>query len=163
MSVQPEEVQTNLLTGAARVILADILAVISNRRAGHCVKVVDLPLSLIVDLCRQLRSADVRCEAYVLGVDASSDLYITSTKLVERRNVTTSVIVVFVPHGTRTSAEDFFDISTFESFPISNVYQRLRRQLLGDIPMSSRAAIEEIVRELGSTSDEDVCRFLLAI
>ena len=163
MSVQPEEVQTNLLTGAARVILADILAVISNRRAGHCVKVVDLPLSLIVDLCRQLRSADVRCEAYVLGVDASSDLYITSTKLVERRNVTTSVIVVFVPHGTRTSAEDSFDISTFESFPISNVYQRLRRQLLGDIPMSSRAAIEEIVRESGSTSDEDVCRFLLAI
>lgn len=162
MNIPPNLTQIDLLPYAAKLILADISTVISNRGAGHCIKVADLPLSLMVDLCKQLRSSGVQCEAFVLGSYTGSDLYITSTKLVERRNISKSVIIVFIPPNTRTSAEDSFDISTFESFPIRNIYQRLRTQLFADIPISSRSTLDEIIKESGCTSDEDICRFMLA-
>jgi len=163
MNISPALTQIDLLPYAAKLILADISTILTSRGAGHCIKVTDLPPSLMVDLCQQLKTSNSPCEAYVLGVDKNSDLYITSTKLVERRNVTKSVIIVFIPPDTRTSAEDSFDISTFESFPIRNLYQRLRSQLFGNIPISSRGIVDEIIKESGCTSDEDICRFLLAV
>lgn len=156
--------QTMLNQYLAQLILADLKTVVDTRQAGHCIQITDLPTELMNIICQQLRVERPACETYVLNPNPEQTWQVTSTKLVERRNAGEAVIVVFLPPDLHTSAEDSFDISTFERFPISHLYQRLRTQLVRNLPVNIRSIVEEIIREFECRQDDlAICRYLLAI
>lgn len=153
----------NLNDYLTKLILADLVKIVTARKAGHCIQVTDLPVTLMKTTCQQLLQMSVRCEAYVLSAKVSEPWQITATKLIERRNHSDVVIVLFIPPDLRTAAEDSFGVNTFEHFSITNLYSRLRVQLVSDVPLSRRGAIDEIIRESDCQDNESICRFLTAI
>lgn len=155
--------QSDLNQYLAHLILMDLVTVVDSRQSGHCLQVTDLPAELMEIVCQHLRAERTECEAYVLSPVPEQVWQITSTKLVERRNAGESVIVVFLPPDLHTSAEDSFDVSTFERLPIGNLYHRLRRQLLKNCSSEIRPIIDEVIRESGCKDDQAICQYLLAL
>ena len=153
--------QQDLNNSLVHLILADLTSEVDNRQSGHCLQVTDLPADLMESVCQQLLAIRPQSETYVLSRTPTKPWHITSTKLVERRNANQKVIVVFLPPDLRTSAEDSFDISTFERFPVHNLYERLQEQLLNDLPADTH--LEEIILESGCTDVAAICRYLLAV
>ena len=54
-------------------------------------------------------------------------------------------LLVFVPPGTRTSAEDSFGVATFEEIPLGDVYADLADRLLAELPAELRQAVSGIL------------------
>ena len=54
----------------------------------------------------------------------------TATKLIELRNVLEKPLLVFIPPGLRTAAEDSLDIATFTELPLASLAQDLVSVLL---------------------------------
>ena len=155
-------IHSTLNVELAEIILRDVLAALKPHDAGHCIQITDLPDDLLEAVCQNLQSSQSDCEAYVLRNNPSQAWHITSTKLVERRNLTSKKLVVFLPPGIRTSAEDSFDISTFERFLLGDVYERLQKDLKGRLRVELQKTVEQILRATDSTAEQK-CRYLLAV
>jgi DNA phosphorothioation-dependent restriction protein DptH len=110
-----------------------LVTTIQQRGAGHCMRLTDLDQQLMEQLAKSIRRDLPDAQVYILSnfrPDEHSELYITSTKLVELRNPgedgnQRSPLLVMIPANLRTSAEDSFSVATFEELNVSNVYQRL--------------------------------------
>ncbi len=156
-------------------MLADRLR---NREAGHCMRVSDLELGLMVRLCGRLR-AEVPGTNIVLLKNGHSagipeDIGVTSTKLVELRNPLSDgtqrpPLLVFVPNDVRAAAEDSFGVATFEQIVIGDVYSQLSKQHQSDLPGSIRGALIEGLRRIQDgdkpwpfADSVSVVRFLLS-
>lgn len=158
----PEMVARALDQALAEMLTSDLEKILAAREIGHCLQVTDLPASLMARVAQSLRERKNSAEVYVLTNDTPRDGEITSTRLVARRNAGEAVILVFLPPELRTSAEDSFDVSTFERVPLENLYRRLRQQLEGGLAAKYQNLAKEIVREAIYDSDIAVCRYLLA-
>lgn len=158
------------------VVESRLLAVISNRRPGHCMRVGDLDRAVMLDVARNLQSTlGANARIYVLAHEIQQDnaLLITSSKLVELRNppaedVQRPPLLIFVPNDLRTAAEDSFAEATFEQVPVVEAYADLRAQLLQQLPESLRSAVSEVIRLLEERAWRwadavAVARFLLCI
>jgi len=155
--------QLDLNNNLAHLILRKLEYLVKNRKPGHCLQITDIPVNLMDNISQQLRTHCPECEAYVLSSKPVHEWQITSTKLVERRNTNKAVIVVFLPPDLRTSAEDSFDISTFERFPVGNLYKLLRKELFAKLAFNIRGYVEEIVSNSSCTDDAAICRFFLTL
>ncbi|GGK89320.1 hypothetical protein Sme01_49590 [Sphaerisporangium melleum] len=121
------------------------------REPGHCARIIDIGAALAERLCRRLRTA-VRNDAqvHVLGgpPEVSADVAISSTKLIELRNPDGGrqrpPLLVFVPPGTRASAEDSFDVATFEEIVLGDVYSALVGRLLAELPEALRRGATDL-------------------
>lgn len=147
--------------------LADLLR---TREAGHCMRVGGLDAELAARLTRGLRQAVPDAQVHVLaaGPADGGDTSITSTKLVELRNPDAygrlrPVLLVFVPPGTKASAEDSFSVATFEEISLQEVYARLRRNLLKGVPEALRTSVERLLAETSDVSDRAAARYLLTL
>src|SRR4029453_17295344 len=124
MSVGLRELRTHELNAELeRVLLPRMAAMLRTRGPGHCMRVSDLDLEVVVHLCQQLRAQVPGAQVYILsdGHRASipSDLTVTSTKLVELRNPSADntlrpPLLAFLPSDLRAAAEDSFGVATFE-------------------------------------------------
>ena len=127
-----------------------------GRGPGHCMSVLDLGSELMVALAKGLRSQVPTANVHVLTDDATttdSDLYISSTKLVELRNplpdgLLRPPLCVFLPANLRTSAEDSFGRATFEEFPVSDAYDALRHRLLERVPSTIQGYVRDSLQLL---------------
>ncbi|MFD9277070.1 hypothetical protein ACFWD7_07225 [Streptomyces mirabilis] len=137
-----------------QALLPRIAAVLRRREAGHCMRVEGLRADLTTSLTRRLRTAVPDAQVYVLdggGREQEADeTTITSTKLVELRNPDESgalrpPLLVFVPPGTRASAEDSFSTATFEELRLADVHAALRQSLLSQVPESLRVSVAELL------------------
>ena len=134
-----------------QVLLPQLAEVIGQREPGHCLRVTDLSPGLATRLCRRLRSASATPHCYVLappvaGASLPADVAVTSTKLIELRNPDTSgalrpVLVVFIPPGSKASAEDSFGVATFEDIAVTDVYDRMVTRLTEEVPAWLHAMI----------------------
>ena len=135
-----------------RVLVPRLSGLIANRGPGHCARVTDIPTSLAERLCRRLRdAAGSRAQIHVLGQPpvVAADVAVTSTKLVELRNPDAQgrqrpVLLVFIPPGMHVSAEDSFDVTTFEDVALGAVYPELVERLLASVPVELRHDIGEV-------------------
>src|SRR2546425_4802125 len=153
MSVGLQELRTHELNAALeRVLVPRLAAMLHARGPGHCMRVSDLDLEVMVHLCQQLRG-----QVYVLsdGRRASipSDLAVTSTKLVELRNPLADhtlrpPLLVFIPSDLRAAAEDSFGVATFEEASVDDAYDELGKLLLAEVPDSLRLTIAEVLRRI---------------
>jgi hypothetical protein len=140
------------LEAALEQVLAPRLAELLRRRApGHCARVTDIPPPLAVRLCHRVRAAVGNgVQVHVLGEPPAvpAEVGITSTKLIELRNPIGArqrpPLLVFVPPGTRTSAEDSFDIATFEEVSVGDVYADLAGRLRDELPAELRHGVDDV-------------------
>ena len=142
-----------------RVLVPRLHAVLASRDAGHCLRVGAVGADLAVRLCRRLRAAlGSTAQIHVLGEppEATEDVAVTGSKLIELRNPDVAgklraPLLVFIPPGTQTSAEDSFGVATFEQADLGDVYGDLAGRLLASIPEQLRAGVADL---LGAVDDE---------
>ncbi|QDY06847.1 ATP-binding protein [Micromonospora sp. HM134] len=135
-----------------RVLVPRLSGLIAGRGPGHCARITDIPAPLAERLCRRLRDASGRsAQIHVLGQPpvVAADVAVTSTKLVELRNPDAQgrqrpVLLVFIPPGVHVSAEDSFDVATFEDVTLGAVYPELVQRLLASVPAELRHDIGEV-------------------
>ncbi|WP_149263454.1 ATP-binding protein [Actinomadura sp. K4S16] len=147
----------------ARVLAPRLSSLMQNREPGHCARVTEVGAALAVRLCRRIRRAVSNGAApYVLSdaVPAGgsprgtsdgtipADVAISSTKLIELRNPDGDrqrpPLLVFIPPGVHASAEDSFDVATFEEVTLGDVYADLADRLPAELPTDVRHGTEEL-------------------
>ncbi|MCV2459438.1 hypothetical protein OEB94_09210 [Streptomyces sp. ICN988] len=157
-------------------LLPRLASVLRGREAGHCMRLGDLDTELATRLTRGLRTAVPDSQVFVLGNETPhlpADVAVSSTKLVELRNPDERgglrpPLLVFVPPGTRASAEDSFGIATFEQLSLSDVHQNLKASLLREVPDALRPAVTELLDRLAAddwpgASGQATVRYLLTL
>ena len=146
--ITPGDVQAAL----ERILAPRLVSLLGDRQAGHCARVTDAEASLAVRLCDRVRATvGSGAQVLVLGDPPAvpAEVAVTSTKLVELRNPDEAgnlrpPLLVFVPPGTRASAEDSFGVATFEEVPLGDVYGELTAHLLAELSPDLRRGIEEL-------------------
>ena len=159
------------------VLLPRLSNLLAARDLGHCMRVTDLDLELMIRLAGGLRAAVPSANVVVLADDRlhalAPNLAVSSTKLVELRNPLPNdelrpPLLVFVPNDLRASAEDSFGVATFEEVSIDGAYAELNAQLITQVPANLRVAVEACLGELRRgearwryANDSTVTRYLL--
>jgi DNA phosphorothioation-dependent restriction protein DptH len=160
-----------------RVLVPRLAALLRARESGHCMRVSDLDLEIMVHLCQQLRAQVPGTQVYVLADSRRGsippDLTVTSTKLVELRNSLADntfrpPLLVFIPGDMRAAAEDSFGIATFEEVALGDVYGQLEKLLLAEVPNGLRPTIAEVLRRIEAAQwpfadSVAVARYLLTL
>ncbi|MBF6352875.1 ATP-binding protein [Nocardia flavorosea] len=141
-----------------QLLVPKLTSVLLSRENGHCARVTELSAALATGVCAQLQAAaGTRAHVYVLGrpPGVPESVAVTSTKLIELRNPDEDgrrpPLLVLIPPGTRASAEDSFDIATFEQIELGDVYGDLAGRLFSELP----AELHIGVKELFSVLDEN--------
>ncbi|MFI6004783.1 hypothetical protein ACIA98_30985 [Streptomyces sp. NPDC051366] len=157
-----ETTSKDLRDALESVLAPRLSALLAARGNGHCMRITEVEAELAAALVRRLRGA-LGPEATVclllpeagLGPDRPfHDVGVTSTKLVELRNrtqgegVVPGPLLVFVPPGTKVSAEDSFGIATFEEVPLGDAYSHLADHLLDQVPERLRPGIDALLAAL---------------
>ncbi|WP_062204352.1 hypothetical protein [Streptomyces sp. NBRC 109706] len=165
------------------ILVPQLAKLVAERGAGHCMRVTEVEPELAASLVRRLRGA--------LGPDATvcllwpaedlspdrplHDVGVSSTKLVELRNrrdgegALPGPLMVFVPPGTRVSAEDSFGIATFEEVPLGDTYAHLAGHLLDQVPQQLRPGVDELLAAIRTrpdgrqTGDRAITQYLLTL
>ena len=178
MSQEFRRISSADLNDHLRVVVEERLHdIIVTRQPGHCMRVGDLDSALMMSVGRNLATAlGASAQVHVLSRDVQSEdpLTITSSKLVELRNVPADGVqrpplLVFVPNDLRTAAEDSFAEATFEQISIADCFSLLRKRLIHQLPTDFRSAVEEILRVVEERSwrwaddASDPCGLLLSI
>ncbi|AFY57402.1 hypothetical protein Riv7116_4996 [Rivularia sp. PCC 7116] len=158
MSQGIQELQQKQLTQALEeILLPQLQEIICSRNDGHCMRVADLDLELMIVLTRSLRRELPEAQIFILEsndqVNEEPDLYISSTKLVELRNPLQdgslrSPLLVFLPSNLQTNAEDSFNVASFEEISVTNVYQELIQSLIQRVPISLQGYVKDIFSDL---------------
>lgn len=167
-----EITETDWRRALEHVALPGLADLLRTREPGHCMRVGGLDADLAARLTRGLRQAVPDAQVYVLAAgpaDGHGDgVFVTSTKLVELRNPDEQgrlrpPLLVFVPPGTKASAEDSFSVATFEEVSLRGAHARLRRSLLKEVPEPLRTGVERLLAEVTDASDRDVAHYLLTL
>ncbi|WP_055526642.1 methylation-associated defense system ATP-binding protein MAD8 [Streptomyces graminilatus] len=165
-----EITETDWRQALEHVMLPRLADLLRAREPGHCMRAGGLDAELAARLTRGLRAAVPDAQVYVLAVreEDGDDRFISSTKLVELRNPDEqgrlrSPLLVFVPPGTKASAEDSFSVATFEEISLREVHTRLKRNLIKDVPEPLRAGVEQLLAEMSDAGDRTAARYLLTL
>ena len=161
MSTGFQELRSEQLTDAlAAILIPKLVSILQVRSPGHCMRVAHLeqPVMqrLVADLRTELKRSQISAEVYILSQDVtqqSSDLFITSTKLVELRNPLPdqslrSPLLVFLPRDLQTNAEDSFNVASFEDIPVGTIYGDLTQKLLKEISLNFQGYVRGIFDKL---------------
>ncbi|WP_239395161.1 hypothetical protein [Frankia sp. CiP3] len=175
-----EITDANVDQALERVLLPRLSELLSTRGNGHCMRINDVDGQLSATLTRRLRGIHGdAAQIHVLGEppQVPPDVAVTATKLVELRNPDADgslrpVLLVFVPPGSQTSAEDSFGVATFEELALSDSYSDLSNWLLAALPADLHHAVGELFEVVdaeagpdGPTGDGEIARarFLLTL
>ena len=147
---------SDLVHSLEELLVPRLAAELKAREPGHCMSVLDLGEELMVSLVKGIRRQVPAANVHVLTdtpAATDDDLYISSTKLVELRNPLPDgslrpPLCVFLPANLRTSAEDSFGRTTFEEFPVGDVYEDLRRRLLERVPSTLQGYLRDVLQLL---------------
>ena len=116
----------NLLVESVQAELASFLR---NAEPGQCSRISTLPRKTMIEVCQRLRILDVNADIFLLDENPTESWQATSTKLIELRNNEERPLMVFIPAGTRTSANDSIDISTFVEVPLPHILEQMKERL----------------------------------
>jgi hypothetical protein len=149
--------ESDITQALCDVLVPRLKKSILSHAPGHCMRVANLDLGLMVSLSRVLRIACPDAQIYILKENGDtsytseeSHLFISSTKLVELRNPLPGgelrpPLLVFLPTNMQASAEDSFGIATFEDIPVIDVYTSLREQLLQEVPSPWQGYVADLL------------------
>ena len=120
-----------------RLLLADtvrdiVAARLTDARPGHCLRISNLPEAVMRDLCNDMNTDHPDADVVLLlgpWQQPKASWEVSATRLIELRNAEQRPLLVFVPPGIKTAAEDSFDVSTFVEMDLGDVQIRLRWRL----------------------------------
>ena len=116
-------------------------------------------------VCESLQNDD-RWKARVLASAANDCVWkATAFKIIELRNVLEKPLLVFVPPGLRTAAEDSLDIATFTELSLIALARDLAGALIERLPDALRTRVEGVLGHLRQerrirNTDEEVTYLL---
>ena len=110
-------------------------------------RVCTLPALVMADLCGRLQS-NTSCVVRMLAEKPTAPWEATATKLIELRNSVPGPLLVFVPPGARTAAEDSLDIATFTELTLPVFGAEAVEHLLKKLAEPLRASVAEVLQRL---------------
>lgn len=142
-----------------RILVPRLIEILRSAEAGHCMRVGDLELDIMIRLCGRLKAEVPSVEIAILAdernrqIQIPAELAVNSFKLIELRNPYPDgerrpPLLVFIPPESRASAEDSYGVATFSEINISDTYSKLRAQLLDEVPSTLRPVIKECLTRL---------------
>lgn len=149
--------ESDITQALCDILVPRLKEAILARAPGHCMRVANLDLDLMIALSRVLHRACPDAQIYMLKengdtsyISGEPHLFISSTKLVELRNPLPGgelrpPLLVFLPANLQASAEDSFSIATFEDIPVSDVHTSLREQLLQEVPAPLQGYVDDLL------------------
>jgi DNA phosphorothioation-dependent restriction protein DptH len=146
--------QEDVTRALEEFLLPRFQQLLSSRAPGHCMRVVDVDVDLMLRLVRTLRRNLPEAQVFILTDPSAAvetpELFVSSTKLVELRNplpdgTLRPPLLVFLPSDLRTSAEDSFGVATFEEIVVADVYDELVHTLLQRLPLSLQGHVRDIL------------------
>jgi DNA phosphorothioation-dependent restriction protein DptH len=160
MSTGFQELQNEqLIQYLEELLVPPLRDVITSRGRGHCIRIADLHLDLMVALTHALRRDLNEAEVYILGdpqtINVEENLLVSSTKLVELRNPLPDgslrpPLLVFLPSNLQTNAEDSFNVASFEELSVADVYEGLAQSLMQRVAAPLQGYVREICETLSS-------------
>lgn len=159
--VAAEDIHNAVAEEALVLVRAALEAAATEAR----LRVTTLPRPVMVELCERLQG-DPRWVARLLCNGAPSTPWeATPTKLIELRNTLREPLLVCMPPGLRTAAEDSLDIATFSELALPDLVSRVAAALLGKFEPTLRArmfdAITFLVEQRVHRGGDTIVEYLL--
>lgn len=141
----------------SEVLVPRLKKYVLSRAPGHCMRVANLDMELMITLSLALRKKCPDAQVYILAengnpllTEEERRLFISSTKLVELRNPLSNgeqrpPLLVFLPANLHASAEDSFGIATFEDIPVVDAYDVLLTRLMEQIPSPLQGYVQDLL------------------
>jgi len=144
-----------------------LLRALESAGPGQRLRVTTLPEPVMDGVCRSLQGDDRWMARVLATVSDGCPWRATATKLIELRNALEKPLLVFIPPGLRTAAEDSLDIATFTELSLTAFAQDLVAALLQRLPESLRSEVVGVLAHLREqrhirNADEEV-EYLLAV
>jgi hypothetical protein len=108
-------------------------------------RVTALPDAVMEKLCASLQDDPCWCARVLTGRSPDQPWKATATKLIELRNNLEKPLIVFIPPGLRTAAEDSLDIATFTELSLSALARDLVTLLFGRLPADLQPKVKDIL------------------
>jgi len=159
-----EQQVTEAVADVAEPQLRDVLAAAKRE---HRLRVTSLPSAVMDSVARRLQGDDRWVVRVHSEQSALEDWQASATKLIELRNNEPRPLLVFLPPGLRTPAEDSLDVATFTEFALGDVMDDVVRALTAQLPPCAAEVVKDaleylrIERALPGTAE--VARFLLSV
>lgn len=129
---------------------------LKQAQPGHCLKITGLALPELQTLISSIRTVNPNMLVYILSDDLKGSDYISATKLIELRNTATAPLLMLIPAGSRTSAEDSYGDATFRNLNVAELQDSFLNKLKEDIPEDKKAywlSLLPLLKEMKIASD----------
>jgi len=121
----------------------------SNAVAGHCMKITgfgNVELDYLWDL---IQTNYPNLESYIIAEEPPfTEKQISATRLIELRNKEDKPLLVLIPSGSRTAAEDSYGNATFKEISLDGIELKLQKKLFDAIPIDYQKIIQDIFNYL---------------
>ena len=149
-------------------ILPLVRSSLDGAEAGQRIRVTTLPGPVTKELCEALQAEERWVARVLVANNASQPWEATATKLIELRNMLEKPLLVFVPPGLRTAAEDSLDIATFRELNLSSsVTSDLVVSLTSRLPEAVRQSVSQVItlvrRERWAKNEDELVTYLLTV
>lgn len=165
-SLPADHVRTVLADAVRDTIVGHLVAA----QPGHCLRASNLPETVMRDLVIELNENHPGADIVLLlgpWQQPKSHWEVSATRLIELRNAGKRPLLVFVPPGLKTAAEDSFDVSTFVELDLGDLPPRLRSMLRSRLPEGLQLLTDQAIQYLKEIerliADDDVIRYYLTI
>lgn len=115
-------------------VIASYETDLKQAQPGHCLKITGLALPELQTLISSIRTVNPNMLVYILSDDLKGPDYISATKLIELRNTATAPLLMLIPAGIRTSAEDSYGDATFRNLNVAELQDAFLNKLVDEIP-----------------------------
>ena len=129
---------------------------LKQAQPGHCLKITGLAMPELQTLIGMIRPVNPDMLVFILSDDLKGADYISATKLIELRNTATAPLLMLIPAGSRTSAEDSYGDATFRNLNVAMLQNAFLNRLIDEIPDDKKEfwlALRPLLRELKITPD----------
>jgi hypothetical protein len=138
---------------------------LKQAQPGHCLKITGLALSELHTLIGNIRKVNPSLLVYILSDDMKGPDYISASKLIELRNTAAAPLLILIPSGSRTSAEDSYGDATFRNLNVAELQGSFLYKLIDEIPEDKKAywnILGSLFRELKTPYDA-IVNYLLFV
>lgn len=138
---------------------------LKQAKPGDCLKITGLALPELTTLIGDIRKVNSNLLVYILSDDLKGSDYISATKLIELRNSASQPLLMLIPAGSRTSAEDSYGDATFRNLNVADLQQSFFEKLVYEIPDDKKSfwsIISPFISEI-KASYSSVINYLLFV
>jgi len=140
--------EVDLYAYLAERALGLVTQAMESAGAMQRVRVTSLPDAVMERLCEALQGSPRWRARMLCGGLPDRPWKATATKLIELRNALEEPLLVFVPSGLRTAAEDSLDIATFTELSLAGLSRDLVESLVAELDQGLQLHVRDVFEYL---------------